>query len=121
MSEPTTVAPAGLLAIAIALAGPLAGPYAVIVLAALSGALWALSEAHTRGAGSAMLVLRLVLTALVLTGAATWWLEVHYDLPSHQILAPVAFLIAAAGNRWRSMAGKLWSLMLRRFGLRDTP
>lgn len=109
MSEPSSVAQAGLVAIAIALFGPLAGQYAVIVLAALAGALWALSEAKTRGVGSAMLLVRLILTALVLAGAPTWWLEMHYDLPAHQILAPVAFLIAAVGDRWRSAISTLWS------------
>lgn len=109
MSEPSSVAQAGLVAIAIALFGPLAGQYAVIVLAALAGALWTLSEAKTRCVGSAMLLVRLILTALVLAGAATWWLESHYDLPAHQILAPVAFLIAAIGDRWRSAISMLWS------------
>ena len=119
VSEPTTGAQAGLLALAIALFGPLAGQYAVIVMASLAGSLWALSEAQTRGAGSAALVLRLVLTAVVLAGSATWWLESRYDLPSHQILSPVAFLIGAFGNRWRAAIKSLWDAAAKRLGAQD--
>lgn len=104
MPEPTTGGSVGLVAIAIALLGPAAGPYAVIVLSALAGALWALSrsETATRVHG-ALLLARLVVTAIVLTGAVAWWLESQYKLPAHQLLAPVAFGIGAMGDGWRSV------------------
>ncbi len=122
MSEPTTTAAqVGLVALAIALFGPLAGQYAVIVMASLAGALWTLSETQTRGAGSALLVARLVLTAVVLAGSATWWIESRYGLPAHQILSPVAFLIGAFGNRWRGAIRVLWNEGAKRVGRSERP
>lgn len=43
MSDPTTTTTTGLVAVAVAVLGPMAGEYAVIVLSALAGSLWALS------------------------------------------------------------------------------
>ena len=55
MAEPTTTAGGiSIAAVLIALLGPLAGQYTVIVMAALAGALWPLStmELPTRRAGA---------------------------------------------------------------------
>lgn len=116
MTEPTsTTAGVSIVTVAIGLLGPAAGPYATIVLGALAGALWALSAAptETRPAGAG-LVLRLVLTAVVLTGGAAAALESQYGWPAHQLLAPVAFGIGMGGDRWRALGGILVALVGRR-------
>ena len=105
MAEPATTTSAGIVAIAIVLLGPIAGEHAAIPFCALAGALWALSSAkcETRAQG-ALLVLRLVLTAVVLTGACVWLLEDLYSWPARHVLPGVAFLIGLFGHRWPSLA-----------------
>ncbi|WP_440105443.1 hypothetical protein [Acidovorax sp. BL-A-41-H1] len=102
MPEPTSTSGISLAAVSIALLGPMAGPYALIVFAALAGALWPLSAADTmtRSAG-AWLLLRCTLTAVVLTSALSLWLQKQWQIPANEALAPVAFAIGALGNGWR--------------------
>lgn len=122
MTEPTSTAATGvsIVAVAIGLLGPAAGPYATIVLGALAGALWALSAAptETRRAGAG-LVLRLVLTAVLLTGGAAAALESQYGWPAHQLLAPVAFAIGMGGDRWRALGDIVVAMVGRRIGAAD--
>ena len=123
MTEPAVPSSAGITAVAVAILGPMAGEYAVIVLSALAGSLWALSRvpSSTRAAG-AMLVLRLVLTAVALTSGAAFVLELHYQWPAHQVLAPLAFMIGALGDRWPGLVERLADGLLRRFGFKgDAP
>lgn len=102
MPEPTSATGISLAALAIALLGPAAGPYALIVFASLAGALWPLSATNTmtRTAGAWLLV-RCTLTAVALTYALTMVLQSKYQIPANEALAPVAFLIGALGNGWR--------------------
>ena len=103
MAEPTSsTASASLLVLLIATLGPLAGQYALIVMAALAGALWPLSnmDGVTRRSG-ALFLARIVVTACVLAGGGAWALETHYALPVTHGMAGVAFLIGAMGNGWR--------------------
>lgn len=103
MAEPTsTSAGISLAAVFVALLGPMAGPYVLIVFAALAGALWPLSasETTTRKAG-AWLVLRCTLTAVALTSVLAALLQTHWSIPATEALAPVAFFIGALGNGWR--------------------
>lgn len=102
MPEPTSASGISLAALAIALLGPMAGPYALIVFAALAGALWPLSAADTmtRSAG-AWLLLRCTLTAVALTSALSLVLQSQWQIPAGESLAPVAFVIGALGNGWR--------------------
>lgn len=103
MAEPTSsTASASLLVLLIATLGPLAGQYALIVMAALAGALWPLSnmEGVTRSAGAWFLA-RIVITACVLAGGGAWALEQHYALPATHGMAFAAFFIGALGNGWR--------------------
>lgn len=102
MPEPTSTSGISLAAVSIALLGPMAGPYALIVFAALAGALWPLSAADTmtRSAG-AWLLLRCTLTAVVLTSALSLVLQNQWQIPANETLAPVAFAIGALGNGWR--------------------
>jgi hypothetical protein len=88
--------------LAVALLGPFAGPYTLIVFCALAGALWPLSAAVTltRAAGG-WLLLRCTLTAVVLTSAISALLQKQWGIPLSEALAPVAFAIGALGNGWR--------------------
>ncbi len=111
MAEPTTTtgtAGIGLGTSLVVILGPAAGAGATILFAALSGALWALVEKKdlTKSQG-AFLVLRLVLTSLALTGTIALWIEAHYKIPALSLLSPLAFGIAAIGERWRTIFGVL--------------
>jgi hypothetical protein len=97
MAEPQTT----VMAAVVAAVAPLAGQYAVIVFAALAGSLWALSAAQTATRlDGAKLLLRLVLTAAVLTGFVAWALEAKTGFPASKAVAPVAFFIGMFGDRW---------------------
>ena len=102
MAEPTTTAGGiSITAVLIALLGPMAGQYTVIVMAALAGALWPLStmELPTRRAGASLLF-RIVTSAVLLTGSVAWYLESEYNFPAIHGMAVVAFFIGALGNGW---------------------
>lgn len=106
MPEPvqTTVAGVSLVTLAVAVFGPQAGPYIVIVLGSIAGGLWALSSTtlQTRTEG-AWLMLRCVITAIVLTaliaGAVGPWIHI----PVTEAYAVVAFVIGMLGNRWQDI------------------
>lgn len=102
MPEPTSTSGLSLAAVSIALLGPMAGPYALIVFAALAGALWPLSASETisKSAG-AKLLLRCTLTAVALTYAMALVLQSQWQIPAVEALSPVAFVIGALGNGWR--------------------
>lgn len=101
MAEPTTTSGVSLSALFIALLGPLAGQYTVIVMAALAGAMWPLStmDLPTKRAGAAFLF-RIVCAAVILSGSAAFFLEQQYGYPVIHGMAVVAFLIGAMGNGW---------------------
>lgn len=85
----------------IAFLGPAAGQYALIVFAALGGSLWPLATMGNIGKfGGAMFLLRIVSTAVILTGSAAYYLEHKYDIPAVHGMALVAFVIGALGNGW---------------------
>lgn len=108
MTEPSTGAGGASVVVAtIALFGPAAGEYAAVLFGALSGALWALSsrEGITRSQG-ALMVVRLVLTAFVLTGLVAAWIESQWAVPAKTALAPAALTIAAIGDRWREIVSE---------------
>ena len=103
MAEPiqTGVAVVSLMTLATAIFGPKAGPYIVILLASVGGALWALSSAElaTRMQG-AWLLLRCVLTAVVLTSIVAQTVGAWLHTPPSEAVAVVAFCIGALGNKW---------------------
>lgn len=117
MAEPST-STLSITALAIAVLGPMAGPYALIVFAALAGALWPLSTMPTvtRMQGAAFLV-RVVAGAVVLTSSAAYLLEHLYKVPAIESFAIVAFAIGAVGNGWRpvlqGLRGALVNLVSR--------
>ena len=68
--------------------GPMAGPYVLILLASVAGAMWPLTAARTMGkAAGAWLLLRCAATALVLTGVLAGILERSWGLPISEGLA----------------------------------
>ena len=99
-------------AFAVALLGPLAGPYSAIVFAALAGSLWPLSstEGLTRTSG-AWLLLRCVLTSTVLTSTASTVLAHQYGITPTELFSPVAFFLGALGNGWRPVFDAVSSLL----------
>lgn len=103
MAEPvqSTVAGVSLITLAVAMFGPNAGPYIVIVLGSLGGGLWALSSAtlETRMQG-AWLMLRCLVTAVVLTAMIAGFLGPWLNISTMETYAVVAFIIGALGNRW---------------------
>lgn len=101
----------------VAAAAPLAGDYSVIVFSALVGSLWALAVADTKTrVQGAFLVLRLVLTAVVLTSFVAWLIEANLHVPAEKVLGLVALGIAAMGNRWQSVFDSVGALIARVLG-----
>lgn len=107
MPEPTSTSGFSLAVVAVAMMGPMAGPYVLIVFAALSGALWPLSLAETasRIAG-AWLILRCTLTAVALTSALAALVQHQWQIPAVETLAPVAFFIGALAKSLQALAGR---------------
>ena len=102
MADPTAASGISLTVIAVALLGPLAGPYALIVFSALAGALWPLSASATQTRiDGAWLLLRCTLTAILLTVFIAQGLDKFWEIPATEALAPVALIIGAMGNGWR--------------------
>ena len=126
MAEPTSTSATafGLTALSVSLLGPLAGPYALIAFAALSGAMWPLSAAETTTKlAGAWLLLRCTLTALLLTAFLSGMLERWIGVQPVESLAPVAFAIGALGNGWRPVfdaVGAALSALLGRAGGKQT-
>lgn len=109
MAEPaSTTGGVTLTVLLISLLGPAAGPYALIVMASLLGAMWPMSvmPGITKRQGAFFLI-RIVSAAVVLTGSAAWYLETHYSVPAAHGLAIVAFFIGALGNGWSPVLAAL--------------
>lgn len=110
MAEPASTSGVSITVFLISLLGPFAGPYAVIVMASLLGAMWPLSTmpAMSRCSGAFFLI-RIVSTAVILTSAAAWYLETAYGVPAIHGMAVVAFFIGALGNGWAPVFSALRS------------
>lgn len=103
MAEP--IAPAivavSLVTLGVAVFGPRAGPYAVIVLASFAGGLWALISTTLESTrAGAWLMLRCVFTALVLTAIISAVVGPFFGVAITEAYAVVAFIIGALGNSW---------------------
>lgn len=98
------IAVVSLMTLAVAVGGPLAGPYIVIVLGSIAGGLWALSSTvlDTRRQG-AWLMLRCVVTAVVLTSLIAGVVGPWFGLPITEVYAVVAFVIGMLGNKWQEI------------------
>lgn len=100
----TAAAGVSLVTLATAMVGPLAGPYLVIALGSVSGGLWALSSTTltTRMQG-ALLMLRCILTAVLLTAAIASTLGARFDVPVTEMYGVVSLVIGMLGNRWQDI------------------
>lgn len=108
MAEPTaTAGGVSLTVLFIAVLGPMAGPYALIVAAAIAGALWPLSAAETTRRAALWLLFRCALTAVVLTVFLASVLDRLIGFPVSDSLAPVALAIGALGNGWQPVFSAL--------------
>lgn len=117
MPEPSTSTSSLVAAATIFFGSAVAGEYAAIILASLTGSLWALSDVKTESrTQAAWFVVRMVLTATMLTGSAAWWIEQNASIPATHLLSPIALIIAALGNRWRAIIGAIGARVGRRLG-----
>jgi hypothetical protein len=108
MAEPTSTSGVTLIVLLTAFLGPLAGPYAVIVMGSLLGAMWPLSTMHgTTKIGGAFFLFRIITAALILTIPTAWHLETSYGFPAIHGMAVVAFAIGAMGNGWTTVLNAL--------------
>lgn len=112
MAEPTTAGSFSLAVIAVATLGPLAGPYAVIVFSALAGAQWPLASDKTlTWFQGGWLLIRCTLTAIILTGAISAYLQARYGMAPDSSIGWVAFAIGALGNGWKPVINSLTSAL----------
>jgi hypothetical protein len=92
---------AALSAAGIVSASPLFGEYAIIVLAALFGALVALSkEWKTPRISAALFVFRAVSISTALSSVAAAYVAEKLGKPANELLIPVAFSLAMIGDGW---------------------
>ncbi len=109
MTEPTSNLGQLVAAMTVAAAGYVSGDYISILFGAVAGGLWPLSAASTRSrCDGVLLMFKLVSAALVFTGLVAYLLERTQAIPATRALAPVAFLIAVAGNRWMAVVDSLF-------------
>lgn len=96
-----------------AIFGPVFGGYVAIVFAALAGSLWPLgnrlpdAQAACPNCKAAMFVLRLVLTATILTGIIAVYVEQQFGWKVGVSVAPIAFFIGAIGDNWMVLIDRL--------------
>jgi hypothetical protein len=103
-TESTVLSGAGLLAFAVAFLGPWMGQYALILICAGFGGSWAVTRANSASkAAAAMLLFRLMGTAVIVTGTAAWWIETMYKIPAKETLAVIAFAIGFGGENWSAV------------------
>ncbi len=103
VAEPNTSG-VSLAALLIAAAGPVAGQYGLIVMGALAGAMWPIKTMKFASKlEGALFLLRIVITAVFLSGSLAWYLSSKTDLPVYEALAVVSLLIGAMGNGWGSI------------------
>jgi hypothetical protein len=98
-----------------------AGPYATVVGAATVGASWALHRCKPRTrAGAALFVLRLVMTAVMVTAGVVALTERFTGgQDSTWMFAPVAFLIGGVGDDWPAVVSWLALRVAGFFGYRS--
>lgn len=107
MAEPTSTAAGAAASFTgglVVLLGPVLGPWAAVLLAAFIGALWTLGRVDTPSRFTAALLLgRIVLTALVLTGGLAAVLAHMWAWSLDHVLPGVAFTIGALGDKFHTL------------------
>jgi hypothetical protein len=90
---------ASVTALLMASASPLLAQYALILVAAIFGALVALSRADSpKGSQAIGFMFRAVCFSVFLTGACASWLAPHVGLEVYQLISVVSFGIAVVGD-----------------------
>ncbi len=101
-----------LITLAVAVFGPQAGPYVVIVLGSIGGGLWALSMTKLDNRRQGLwLMLRCVITAIVLTALIAGVVGSWFGVAATEAYAIVAFFIGAMGNKWQDVIESVKSRM----------
>lgn len=102
MSDPASSGSLSLVGLGVALFGVAAGPYAAVVMAALAGGMYVVSRADTGGRrlAAGLLLVRIVITAVVLSGVALWALHEMFGWDSAHLVSLVAFAIATFYDKW---------------------
>lgn len=105
MAEPTsTGVAASITGAMVLLMGPVLGPWVSVLLAAFIGALWTLGRVDTPSRlTAAMLLARIVLTALVLTGGIAAVIVSYFAFAADQVLTLTAFVLGAVGDKFESL------------------
>jgi len=105
MSDPANVSIAtGLVALATAMMGPLAGPYAIVLVASSAGAFIAASETRTKTRYEVMVfVLRGAAFAVAFAALLAEWAERHFGWPSHSMLAAASVGIGYQAHQVRRL------------------
>lgn len=86
------------------LVGPAIGPWIAVLVASFAGSLWTLGAADTEDKGRAFLLLmRVNLTAVVLTGCVAVPVVSYNLLPHEYALPAVAFCLGAMGAHYKSL------------------
>jgi hypothetical protein len=98
----SSLSTSGVTAVAVAITGYLSGDYTSILFGAIAGSFWPLGGATTESRlKAAWLLVKLVMTALALTGFIAHLLEQHKAVENASfVLGPIAFFIAVLGDRW---------------------
>lgn len=111
MAEPNST---GIGVVVLLLGGlsPFLGQFALIVACSLIGAMWSLQRANTEGnkKQGALFLLRIVLTAVALSGAGATALGNLIGIDTYDAMAVVALVIGAIGNGWKT----IFDLILKR-------
>ena len=104
MAEPNSTG-IGVVVLLIGGLSPFLGQFGLIVACSLIGAMWSLKRANTEGnkKEGAKFLLRIVLTACVLSGAGASLLANWLGIELYDAMAIVALVIGGIGNDWKAI------------------
>ena len=110
MAEPASpLLVSGLVAVATSALGPLLGPHALIIIVASGGAFLASAEANTGSRREVFIfVVRGALFALCFAAISADWVERHWGLPGHSLLAGVALGIGYQAHQAHRLVRLGW-------------
>lgn len=108
MAEPAPSVAFIVVSAAVAVLGPVLGPFALLLFGAIGGAFLALSAAGTMTRLQGVwYVVTAVVVSLGLSGLCVWLLERHTSIPGNLALIPVAFVIAAARDHLGALVKRI--------------
>lgn len=107
MAEPTSTGAGVAVSITgsmVVLLGPVLGPWVTVMLTAFIGSLWTLGRMDTASRLQAIgLLVRINLTALVLTGGVAAFVVKYFAFAIDHALPVVAFVLGAIGDKFESL------------------